>query len=70
VVGASAGQVDGFKYSDPLATADLVWTPENLAAFLTDPKGFLPGNKMQFPGLKKEADITNVIAYMQDEAQG
>jgi cytochrome c2 len=70
VVGASAGQVDGFKYSDPLASGDLVWTPETLAEFLTDPKGFLPGNKMQFPGLKKEADITNVIAYMQDEAQG
>ncbi|MBO9412593.1 MULTISPECIES: cytochrome c family protein [unclassified Ruegeria] len=69
IVGAQAAQAEGFKYSDALKASGLVWNPETLAAFLADPKGALPGNKMQFPGLKKEEDITNVIAYLQDEAQ-
>ena len=31
---------------------------------LKDPKGKVPGNKMAFPGLKDDADIANVIAYL------
>ncbi|WP_152563339.1 c-type cytochrome [Ruegeria halocynthiae] len=70
IIGASAGQADGFKYSGPLQDSGIVWNAETLAAFLSDPKGSIPGNKMQFPGLKKDKDITNVIAYLQAEAQG
>lgn len=69
IIGASAGQIEGFKYSAPLSESGIVWTAENLTAFLADPKSRIPGNKMQFPGLKKETDIINVIAYLQAEAQ-
>lgn len=67
VVGRHAGAEDGFKYSKPLADAGaggLVWTPENLTAYLTDPKGFIPKNKMSFAGLKKQDEIDAVIAYL------
>ncbi|WP_171187805.1 cytochrome c family protein [Ruegeria sp. HKCCC2117] len=67
VFGKSAGQVEGFRYSKALQNADIVWTPESLTAFLADPKAFLPGNRMQFPGLKKEDDILNLMAYLQQE---
>jgi len=67
IVGAQAGQVEGFKYSDALSDTDLAWTPDNLAAFLADPKDYLAGNKMSFRGLKKEDDITNLIAYLASE---
>lgn len=70
VFGAKAGAVEGFRYSKAMQDSGLVWTAESLASFLADPKGVVPGNKMQFPGLKKEADITNVIAYLQDAAKG
>lgn len=70
VLGATAGQVDGFKSSAPLQESGIIWTAETLTAFLADPKGTVPGNKMQFRGLKKDEDIRNVIAYLQDEAQG
>ncbi|WP_377194202.1 c-type cytochrome [Ruegeria meonggei] len=69
IIGASVGQAEGFKYSAPMAGSGIVWTPESLTAFLVDPKGTIPGNKMQFPGLKKDDDITNVIAYLQDVGQ-
>ncbi|WP_237218012.1 c-type cytochrome [Ruegeria lacuscaerulensis] len=70
IVGASAAQADGFKYSDALKSSGIVWDVETLTTFLADPKGTLPGNKMQFAGLKKDEDITNVIAYLQSESEG
>jgi len=68
VFGASAGAVDGFKYSSALAEADIIWTPETLAAFLAKPRDYIKGNKMSFPGLKKESDIADVLAYLADKA--
>lgn len=67
IVGGSAGAVDGFKYSKALkavAEDGLVWTPEELAAFLEKPKKYLKGTKMGFAGLKKEKDQAAVIEYL------
>ncbi|OWK20785.1 hypothetical protein AJ88_26615 [Mesorhizobium amorphae CCBAU 01583] len=35
-----------------------------LASYLQDPKGLVKGTKMVFPGLKKDEDVANVIAYL------
>lgn len=67
IVGREAGAVDGFKYSKALikaAEGGLVWTEEELAAFLTKPRSYLKGTKMSFAGLKKDADLAAVIAYL------
>lgn len=67
IVGAPAGAVEGFGYSDAItekAAEGLVWTEENLAAYLAKPKDFIPGNKMSFAGLRKDDDIADVIAYL------
>ncbi len=68
VVGRASGALDGYKYSSAMSSAGIDWTPENLAGYLADPKGFMPGNKMAYRGLKKEADIMDVIAYISDES--
>ncbi|MES0882554.1 c-type cytochrome [Roseibium sp. SCP14] len=68
IIDAPAGQVEGFKYSKSmveLAGGGLVWDEETLTAFLTKPKKVVPKTKMSFAGLRKEADIDNVIAYLQ-----
>lgn len=64
IVGAPAGAVEGFRYSDALSGSGLTWDAETLSAFLSDPRGTVPGNKMAFPGLKKQSDIDDVIAYI------
>ena len=66
VIGAPAGAVEGFRYSDALAGSGLTWDIDTLAAFLADPKAVVPGNKMSFPGLKKQSEIDDVIAYLID----
>lgn len=64
IVGRQAGTVEGFKYSDVMANSGIVWNEESLDQYLADPKGFMPGNKMSFSGLKKDDDRANVIAYL------
>ena len=69
VIGRQIASVEGFKYSKAFMEADLVWTPENLAEYLKKPRAYIKGTKMAFGGLKKDADIENVIAYINSEAK-
>lgn len=64
VVGREAGSLEGFKYSDAMANAGIVWTEENLDKYLANPREFIPGNRMAFAGLRKQEDRDNVIAYL------
>lgn len=66
ILGNQAGIVEGFKYSKAFKEASFTWDETELAKYLVDPKGYLKGNKMAFPGLKKEEDVTNVIAYIME----
>lgn len=74
VVGRTAGTLEGFKFSKAMIAAGtdgvewsggpLVWNDENLTMYLKAPKKSIPKNKMAFAGLKKDADMENVIAYL------
>ena len=66
IFGRPAGSVEGFKYSDAMKESGVTWDEETLAAYVADPKGYIQGNKMAFPGLKKEQEIADVIAYLQE----
>ncbi|HSF65332.1 MAG TPA: cytochrome c family protein [Paracoccaceae bacterium] len=65
VVGRAIAASAGFGYSDALiGKASEAWTPENLEAFLTNPKGWAPGTKMSFAGLPKVEERANLIAWL------
>ncbi|KUF12609.1 c-type cytochrome [Pseudoponticoccus marisrubri] len=65
VVGRDIGAVDGFGYSGNLEQVGDAWTPENLNAFLENPRNAAPGTTMSFNGLSSAVDRANVIAYLQ-----
>jgi cytochrome c2 len=68
VIGRTAGTAADYKYSDAMVEAGksgLVWTPEKLDAWLKKPKDVVAGTKMTFAGLADQADVDNVIAYLQ-----
>ena len=69
VIGRDKGSVEGFKYSDAMMAAEGTWTASDLDAYLADPKGFIPGNRMSFPGLKDQKDRIDVITYL-NQADG
>lgn len=64
IVGRTAGSIEGFKYSKAMKESGLTWDEETLAKFLAKPKALVPGTRMAFPGLRKEGDLENVIAYL------
>jgi cytochrome c len=66
VFGRKAGSLEGFKYSDAMKNADVVWDEKTVGQYLAAPKQFIPGNKMIFPGVPDEADRQNLIAYLQE----
>ena len=65
VVGRDIGSVEDFNYSGALSEHGDVWTPDNLFAFLENPREWAPGTKMSFAGLRSEEERANVIAYLQ-----
>lgn len=68
VVGREAGAVEGYAYSQAVKEAKITWNQENLDKYLENPRGFLPGTKMVFVGVKKPEDRRNLIAYLQNPA--
>ena len=64
VVGRKAGSVEGFKYSDAMKNAGVTWDGDTLEKYLKNPKEFIPGNKMVFPGIKKDDEIDDIVAYL------
>jgi cytochrome c len=66
IVGRAPGGQAGFAYSEAMkALASQPWTYEALDAFVKAPKAAVPKTKMVFPGLKKDADRANLLAYLQ-----
>lgn len=73
IVNRPAAGHAGFAYSSALreyAAKDggKIWDYEALNRFLHAPKKYIPGTAMGFAGLKKDADVANVIAYMRAQA--
>ncbi|MBN9042738.1 MAG: nitrite reductase, copper-containing [Rhizobiales bacterium 62-47] len=68
IVGTKAGEVPNYTFSTAMKQSGITWTPEKLDAYLLDPQKVVPGNKMPFPGLKTDADRTDVIAFLAGSA--
>ena len=62
--GRKAGSATNFKYSKALKEAEFLWTEAKLDEWLAKPSAFLPGNKMQFAGVRSAGDRKNLIAYL------
>ena len=68
LIGRTAGSLEDYKkYSKAMKASGIVWDEETLTEYLRAPKKYIKGTKMAFVGLKKDADIENVIAYLMAE---
>jgi cytochrome c len=64
VVGREIAKHGGFPYSEAMKAHAGSWTWEQLATYIHDPKGAVPGNKMAFPGIKDNAQLADLLAYI------
>ena len=62
VVGRPKAGRDDYEYSPALVALDGNWTFEDLNAFLANPKGFVPGTQMTFPGTLNVDERAKIIA--------
>ena len=69
VTGTVAGtNVSDFKYSKALIQFGEdggKWDKETMAIWLTNPKKLVKKTKMIFPGIRKEKDLEDIIAYLE-----
>ncbi len=69
IIGRQAGKAKGYKkYSKGLKSAEFAWDEALLDQYLKSPRKMIKGGRMAFPGLKKEADRANIIAYLKKAA--
>jgi cytochrome c len=68
VVGRRAGQYPNYNYSSANKNSGLVWDERTLTRYLRAPAEVVPGTKMIFFGLKKDQEISDVIAYLKQFA--
>ncbi|MBY6082839.1 MULTISPECIES: c-type cytochrome [Ruegeria] len=65
VVDRPVAAAAGFGYSAAMQSHGGNWTPEELDAFIANPKGYIQGTSMSFAGLKKAQERADLIAYLQ-----
>ncbi|QPH52751.1 c-type cytochrome [Pontivivens ytuae] len=76
IIGRQAGTVEGFDYGDGLVAAGeagLVWTEENLAAYITNPTDYIQEflgddstrSRMSFRARSGQAEVAAFLASVQ-----
>lgn len=67
ILGRKVAAADGFNYSPAFkakAEEGWVWDEGHLTEYLANPRAYVKGTKMAFPGLKKPEDLADIIAYL------
>lgn len=64
IVGAKAGAVEGYAYSEALAGSGLTWTEAELDAYLANPTSKVPGTTMVAGALPDPERRKAVIAWL------
>jgi cytochrome c len=74
VVGRQIASVDGFKYSAGETGLEgrkgEIWDYDHLDRFLERPKAYAAGTAMNFVGLKKQKDRSDLLAYLRTLTTG
>jgi cytochrome c len=69
IFGRKAGEIADFRYSPALKRSAIVWTPDMVDKFITDPQAMVPGNRMPYAGMASAADRADLLAYLAKASQ-
>ncbi|XP_020584747.1 cytochrome c-like [Phalaenopsis equestris] len=64
--GRQSGTTSGYSYSTANKNMAVIWEESTLYDYLLNPKKYIPGTKMVFPGLKKPQERADLIAYLKE----
>ena len=69
IFGSKAGAVQGFSFSEAMQKSGIVWDDKTMAEYLKDPKGRVPDGKMVYAGMKQQAQLDDMVAYLRKATQ-
>ena len=64
LIGRRAGSVAGYAYSDANKNSGLTWDDATFTDYIKEPRAKIPGTKMVYAGLKDEAKIKDLLAFL------
>ena len=64
IYGRRSGLAPDREGSPAMIGATIVWDDRSLGAFLRDPSGFVPGNRMVFPGIRDPGALSDLLFYL------
>jgi cytochrome c len=62
--GRPAGSIEGFSYSSANKTSGIVWDEATFREYIKGPKAKIPNTKMDFPGLKTDKEIDDIVVFL------
>ena len=62
--GRRSGHAPDYEASSAMVSASIVWDDRTLAAFLGNPSGFVPGNRMVSQGIRSPAALADLLFYL------
>ena len=68
--GSKVGTRNQFDYSEAMKNSEVVWTPEQAAAFAADPAAVIPGTVMVLPEGVPQEDRLAMVSFMMVETGG
>ncbi len=64
--GRKAGTIQAFvRYSKALKQSQVIWDRDTLDAWLCDPQGLIPGNRMTMRGIENAKTRQDIVAYLE-----
>lgn len=64
VYGRRSGIAPDYEGSPAMVSASIEWDDRSLGAFLANPGGFVPGNRMVSPGVRDTAARADLLFYL------
>ena len=69
VIGRQKGTEAGFNYSAAFKkAASGVWTPQDIYQFVKNPKAYIPGTSMTFPGIPRANERADLILFLNSKS--
>ena len=64
IEGRKSGTIGDYSYSEANKKAEITWSDATFKDYIQNPMTKVPGTKMAFAGIKNEAEIASLWAYL------
>lgn len=65
VIGRRAAQTEDYKYTEAMQKSGIVWSRENIAAFVKDPGEVVPDTRMKLWWMGNDQRMEDLLEYLQ-----